>query len=169
MTIIRDGGPDQSGVACVPDLASLPHQLDLLVVAIGAAQVPDLVEDVIARDAAQAVMLIPGGMGETEDSRARALQAVACINAAHGQGDGIARSFWGPTAWAWLSSARPLRHLVHPRGKLPRDRDKPWRRAALVSQSGAFMLHRSQCPSWNRPATTTGNQTDLTLGDMVPL
>ena len=39
---------------------------DLLVVAVNAAQVPDLVEEIISRDAAHAVMLIPGGMGETE-------------------------------------------------------------------------------------------------------
>ena len=168
VTIIRDGGPDQSGVACVPDLASLPHQLDLLVVAIGAAQVPDLVEDVIARDAAQAVMLIPGGMGETEDSRARAAQVVARINAAHGRGDG-GPVFLGANCMGVVS--RPGRYDTWfiPEEKLPRDRDKPWRRAALISQSGAFMLHRSsQCPELE-PAymISMGNQTDLTLGDMV--
>ena len=168
ITILRDGGADSSGVRCVPNLAGLPCKLDLLVVAIGAAQVPDLVEEVIQRDAAQAVMLIPGGMGETEDSRERARQVVARINEAHGHGDG-GPVFLGANCMGVVS--RPGRYDTWfiPEEKLPRDRTKPYRRAALVSQSGAFMLHRSsQCPELE-PAymISMGNQTDLTLGDMV--
>ena len=168
VTILRDGEADQCGVQCVPDLAALPHKLDLLVVAVGAAQVPSLVEEIISRDAAHAVMLIPGGMGETEDSRERAAQVVAQINAAHGRGDG-GPVFLGANCMGVVS--RPGRYDTWfiPEEKLPRDRGKPYRRAALVSQSGAFMLHRSsQCPELV-PAymISMGNQTDLTLGDMV--
>jgi acyl-CoA synthetase (NDP forming) len=166
VTILRDGGPDGSGVACVPDLARLPHKLDLLVVAVNAAQVPDLVEEVIARDAAEA--LIPGGMGETEDSRERAALVMARIDEAHGQGDG-GPVFLGANCMGVVS--RPGRYDTWfiPEEKLPRERERPYRRAALVSQSGAFMLHRSsQCPEL-APAymISMGNQTDLTLGDMV--
>ncbi len=168
VTILREGGPDESGVVCVPGLAGLPHKLDLLVVAVNAAQVPDLVEEVIARDAARAVMLIPGGMGETEDSRERAAQVMARIDAVHTQGDG-GPVFLGANCMGVVS--RPGRYDTWfiPEEKLPRERDKPYRRAALVSQSGAFMLHRSsQCPEL-APAymISMGNQTDLTLGDMV--
>ncbi len=168
VTVLREGGPDHSGVRCVPDLASLPHALDLLVVAVNAAQVPDLVEDIIARNAAHAVMLIPGGLGETEDSRERAARVMARINEAHGQGDG-GPVFLGANCMGVVS--RPGRYDTWfiPEEKLPRERDKPYRRAALVSQSGAFMLHRSsQCPEL-APAymISMGNQTDLTLGDMV--
>ena len=168
VTILREGASDQSGVQCVPDLAGLPDKLDLLVVAVGAAQVPDLVEEIISRDAAHAVMLIPGGMGETEDSRERAAQVVAQVNAAHGRGDG-GPVFLGANCMGVVS--RPGRYDTWfiPEEKLPRDRGKPYRRAALVSQSGAFMLHRSsQCPELV-PAymISMGNQTDLTLGDMV--
>lgn len=168
VTILREGVPDQSGVLCVPDLAALPHKLDLLVVAVGAAQVPDLVEEIIRRDAAHAVMLIPGGMGETEESRDRAAQVVAQINAAHATDDG-GPVFLGANCMGVVS--RPGRYDTWfiPEEKLPRDRGKPYRRAALVSQSGAFMLHRSsQCPELV-PAymISMGNQTDLTLGDMV--
>ena len=56
-----------------------------------------------------------------------------------------------------------------PEEKLPKDRAARHHRAALISQSGAFMLHRSsQCPEL-APAymVSMGNQTDLTLGDMV--
>jgi len=168
VTVLREGGPDASGVACVPDLAALPHKLDLLVVAVNATQVPDLVEEVISRDAAHSVMLIPGGMGETEESRERAGQVMARINAAHGQGDG-GPVFLGANCMGVVS--RPGRYDTWfiPEEKLPRDRGQEYRRAALVSQSGAFMLHRSsQCPELV-PAymISMGNQTDLTLGDMV--
>ncbi|WP_028576335.1 acetate--CoA ligase family protein [Desulfomicrobium escambiense] len=168
LTILREGGPDESGVACVPGLAGLPHKLDLLVVAVNAAQVPELVEEVIARDAARAVMLIPGGMGETEESRERAVQVMARIDAAHGQGDG-GPVFLGANCMGVVSRPGSYDTWFIPEEKLPRDRDKPYRRAALVSQSGAFMLHRSsQCPEL-APAymISMGNQTDLTLGDMV--
>ena len=168
VTILRDGGPDASGVLCVPDLASLPHQLDLLVVAVGAAQVPDLVEEVIVRDAARSVMLIPGGMGETEESRERAGQVMAKINQAHEKADG-GPVFLGANCMGVISRPGGYDTWFIPEEKLPRDRDKPYRRAALISQSGAFMLHRSsQCPELT-PAymISMGNQTDLTLGDMV--
>ena len=168
VTILREGGPDASGVLCVPDLASLPHQLDLLVVAVGAAQVPDLVEEVIARDAARSVMLIPGGMGETEESRERAGQVMAKINQAHEKADG-GPVFLGANCMGVISRPGGYDTWFIPEEKLPRDRDKPYRRAALISQSGAFMLHRSsQCPELT-PAymISMGNQTDLTLGDMV--
>jgi len=168
VTLLRDGGPDSSGVACVADLASLPHKLDLLVVAVNAAHVPDVVEEVIARDAAAAVMLIPGGMGETEDSRERAASVVARIGEAHAAGEG-GPVFLGANCMGVVS--RPGRYDTWfiPDEKLPRDRSEPYRRAAFVSQSGAFMLHRtSQCPQL-APAymISMGNQTDLTLGDMV--
>jgi acyl-CoA synthetase (NDP forming) len=168
VTILREGDKDQSGVQCAPDLASLPHKLDLLVVAVGAAQVPDLVEEIISRDAAHAVMLIPGGMGETDDSRERAAQVMAQINAAHATGDG-GPVFLGANCMGVVSRPGGYDTWFIPEEKLPRDRGKPYRRAALVSQSGAFMLHRSsQCPELS-PAymISMGNQTDLTLGDMV--
>lgn len=168
VTILREGGTDQCGVRCAPDLAVLPHKLDLLVVAVGAAQVPGLVEEVIRRDAAHAVMLIPGGMGETEDSRERAAQVVAQINAVHATGDG-GPVFLGANCMGVISRPGGYDTWFIPEEKLPRDRGKPYRRAALVSQSGAFMLHRSsQCPEL-APAymISMGNQTDLTLGDMV--
>jgi acyl-CoA synthetase (NDP forming) len=168
VTVLRDGGPDASGVDCVPDLASLPHKLDLLVVAVNAAQVPDIVEDVISRDAANSVMLIPGGMGETEESRERAAQVMARINAAHGQGNG-GPVFLGANCMGVVSKPGRYDTWFIPEEKLPREREKTYRRAALVSQSGAFMLHRSsQCPELV-PAymISMGNQTDLTLGDML--
>ncbi|MCG8565831.1 MAG: CoA-binding protein, partial [Desulfobacterales bacterium] len=56
-----------------------------------------------------------------------------------------------------------------PEEKLPKNREAKAKPSALISQSGAFMLHRThQCPQLSPAyAVSMGNQTDLTLGDMV--
>ena len=156
------------GVRCVPDLKSLPEKLDLFVVAVGAAQVPQLVDEVIEFDAAASVMLIPGGMGETEESKERAEKVIARIDEVHGQGDG-GPVFLGANCMGVVSHPGNYDTWFIPEEKLPKDRTAKYHRSALVSQSGAFMLHRSsQCPELS-PAymVSMGKQTDLTLGDMV--
>ena len=66
VVIIREGEGDIDGIPCLPHLKALVQEkkrkLDLFIVAVGAAQVPDLVDEVITLDAAKSVMLIPGGM-----------------------------------------------------------------------------------------------------------
>jgi acyl-CoA synthetase (NDP forming) len=183
---------DMDGVKCLPNLGAMTPKLDLFIVAVGAAQVPDLVEEVIRLDAANSVMLIPGGMGETQDSKARADQVMAQINAAHElasqaavkqvavkegianqSGVGFSRGggpvFLGANCMGVISKPGRYDTWFIPEEKLPKVRSHKANRVALVSQSGAFMLHRShQCPEL-RPAymISMGNQTDLTLGDML--
>ncbi|MEH0020560.1 MAG: acetate--CoA ligase family protein [Desulfobacter sp.] len=163
------------GVACLPDLDALENRserkLDLFIVAVGAAQVPDLVEEIIRKDVAHSVMLIAGGMGETHDSQARAEQVTAMIDVAHRGKDGVTDGpvFLGANCMGVISRPGQYDTWFIPEEKLPKNRDSAVCRAALVSQSGAFMLHRShQCPQLS-PAymISMGNQTDLTLGDMV--
>ncbi|NDV18949.1 CoA-binding protein [Pseudodesulfovibrio sp. JC047] len=164
--IIRAGETSIDGVACVPDLASLDCPLDLFVVAVGAQQVPALVDSLVELDAAKGVMLIPGGLGETEDSKERAAEVVAKIRAAHARGTGPV--FLGGNCMGVVS--RPGRYDTWfiPEEKLPELSGDP-HRSAFISQSGAFMLTRlSQCPELNPSyMVSMGNQTDLTLGDMV--
>ncbi len=153
---------------CVPSFDALDHQLDLLVVAIAAQHVPDLVDKVIELDCAKSVMLIPGGMGETEDSKERAEQVIASINEKHAEADG-GPVFIGANCMGVVSRPGGYDTWFIPDEKLPKDRNAPYQRSALISQSGAFMVFRySQCPELN-PAymISMGNQTDLTLGDMI--
>ena len=167
IVLIKPGADEIEGVKCVPDLASLPDKLDLFVVAIGAEQVPTLVDEIIDLDCANSVMLIPGGMGENEESKERAEQVIAKINAVHGTKGG-GPVFLGANCMGVISHPGKYDTWFIPEEKLPKNEHKP-RRAALVSQSGAFMLHRSsQCPEL-APAylVSMGNQTDLTLGYMV--
>lgn len=166
--LIKDGADEFEGVKCVPNLEALEHKLDLFVVAIAAQHVPDLVDDVVRLDAAQSVMLIPGGMGETEESKERAEQVISKIVDAHGKGDG-GPVFLGANCMGVVSKPGRYDTWFIPEEKLPKKRSATFQRAALISQSGAFMLHRSsQCPELN-PAymISMGNQTDLTLGDQL--
>ena len=168
VVIIREGVDAIDGVPCVPNLQSLPQKLDLFVVAVGAASVPQLVDEVIEYDAAESVMLIPGGMGETEESKERAAQVIARIDEVHSTDHG-GPVFLGANCMGVVSHPGKYDTWFIPEEKLPKDRTASYHRSALVSQSGAFMLHRSsQCPELN-PAymVSMGNQTDLTLGDMV--
>lgn len=168
VVVIREGVDEIDGVRCVPDLASLDKKLDLFVVSIGAAQVPDLVDEVISRDAAQSVLLIPGGMGETAESRERAARVIARVKEAHATEEG-GPIFLGANSMGVVSYPGRYDTWFVPEEKLPKDRSGNHKRAALISQSGAFMVNRTtQCPQL-QPGylISMGNQTDLTLGDMV--
>lgn len=170
--IFREGVKEIDGIKCLPNLAGLKHEknktLDLFIVAVGAEKVPDLVDDLIHLDAADTIMLIPGGMGETLDSKERAKNVIHKINQAHATQDG-GPVFLGANCMGVISKPGGYDTWFIPEEKLPKNRSSTYHRAALISQSGAFMLHRShQCPHM-KPAymISMGNQTDLTLGDMV--
>lgn len=168
VVLIKEGQDKLDGVRCIPDLKSLRDRLDLFVVAIAAQHVPDLVDEIVNLDCAASVMLIPGGMGETEESRERAAQVIARINERHAEPGG-GPVFLGANCMGVVSRPGNYDTWFIPEEKFPKNRNSPIQRAALISQSGAFMLHRSsQCPELN-PAfmVSMGNQTDLTLGDMV--
>lgn len=182
-------------IKVIPDLKSLKQsqdflKLDLFIVAVGAVQVPDIVEQVIELDAAESVMLIPGGMGETEESRDRARQVVEKIHLSHessgesdreDQEDGTCKNrkkgknssggavFLGANCMGVISRPGMYDTWFIPEEKLPKVRIAHFHRAALISQSGAFMLHRTHQFPQLEPAymISMGNQTDLTLGDMV--
>ncbi len=170
--IFRDKVDEINGVRCLPDLKALKKEsvskLDLFIVAVGAHQVPDLVDEVIRLDIAHTVMLIPGGMGETHDSKERARKVIDKIDQAHHTPDG-GPVFLGANCMGVISKPGGYDTWFIPEEKLPKNRQTRFHKAALISQSGAFMLHRShQCPQMH-PAymISMGNQTDLTLGDMV--
>lgn len=168
IVLIKEGTEQLDGIRCVPSLSNLTEKLDLFVIAIGAPHVPALVDQIIEEDRAHSVMLIPGGMGENEESRERAEKVISKINKAHLQDDG-GPIFLGANCMGVVSRPGTYDTWFIPEEKFPKNHDAPYRRAALVSQSGAFMLHRmSQCPELS-PAymVSMGNQTDLTLGDMV--
>ena len=90
------------------------------------------------------------------------------IREAHGKGDG-GPVFLGANCMGVISRPGNYDTWFIPAEKLQAARRTSWRRTAIVSQSGAFLLNRfSQAPEMS-PAylISMGNQTDLTLGDMM--
>ena len=155
-------------MVCVDNLSALTSKLDLLIVAIAADAVFDLVDQIIALDVADAVMLIPGGLGETESSRSAAEAMKQRINAAHLQENG-GPVFLGGNCLGVVSHPGNYDSWFIPRERLPKPQKKNPRHCALISQSGAFMVTRLSKNPWLDPAymTALGNQTDLSHGDML--
>lgn len=168
MTIIRPEETEIDGVKCVDSLQALGHKLDLFVVAIAANAVFDLVDEVIETNAAESVMLIPGGLGETETSREPVAAMCERINRAHARSDG-GPIFIGGNCLGVVSHPGGYDSWFIPRERLPKPQKKQRRNSALISQSGAFMITRISKNPWLDPAymTALGNQSDITHGDMI--
>ncbi|WP_043743589.1 CoA-binding protein [Paramagnetospirillum magneticum] len=168
LVIIRPEESEIDGVKCVASLADLPAKLDLLIVAVPSGAVYPLVDEIIATDKVHSVMLIPGGLGETEASVEPAAALAARINAAHGRGDG-GPVFLGANCLGVVSHPGGYDSWFIPLERLPKPAKKAKRNSVLLSQSGAFMITRISRNPWLDPAymLALGNQTDLTHGDML--
>ncbi len=168
LTIIRPGETEIDGVKCVASLKALDHKLDLLIVAVSADAVYGLVDEIIETDAVEAVMLIPGSLGETRKSREPAAGLAARINAAHGK-EGGGPIFLGANCLGVVSHPGSYDSWFIPLERLPKPQKKPERNSVMLSQSGAFMITRMSQNPWLDPRymLALGNQTDLTHGDLL--
>jgi acyl-CoA synthetase (NDP forming) len=178
--IVKPGAERLAGCRCVPDLAALPERVDLLVVAIAASGVPDLLVAAIEQDRAESIIVIPGGLGETEGSRplvARLDEAIRAARRRPGGGPVInggnclgIRSVPGGYDTFFVPPERltPARRAsAEPDSPSPAERTAGASPLAIVSQSGAFALSRMSRlgPIVPRYVITVGNQLDLTIGD----
>lgn len=165
--VVSPSASSIDGVACVRDLGRI-KDADLMVIAVGAAQVPALIDDIIDNSRARSVILISGGLGETQDSRDRAKDVVARIHKAH-SGEGGGPVFLGGNCLGAISRPGRVDTFFTPEACSPKRRDREPGPVAMVSQSGAFALVRmgglvSGDPAYN---ITLGNQMDLTVGDFI--
>ncbi|MBZ0144154.1 MAG: CoA-binding protein [Rhodocyclaceae bacterium] len=168
LLVLKPGEAEIDGVKCVEGLKAIDGKLDLLIVAVAASAVYELVDEIIASDAVEAVMLIPGSMGETKKSREPAAQLAARINAAHAKPGG-GPIFLGANCLGVVSHPGAYDSWFIPLERLPKPQKKPVRNSVMLSQSGAFMITRLSQNPWLDPAymLALGNQTDLTHGDML--
>jgi acetate---CoA ligase (ADP-forming) len=168
LTIIRPGEKEIDGVKCAESLKSLQGKLDLLIVAVAASAVYDLVDEIIETDSVESVMLIPGSLGETKKSREPAAALAVRINAAHAKEDG-GPIFLGANCLGVVSHPGSYDSWFIPLERLPKPKKKPERNSVMLSQSGAFMITRLSQNPWLDPRymLALGNQTDLTHGDML--
>jgi acyl-CoA synthetase (NDP forming) len=164
---IHPTATDIDGVACIPNLAARSHPLDLLIVAVPAQSVLELLDDIFHGPPIAAVLLIPGGLGETEDSKDLAQHLRQRIDTARRQGH--APVFVGANSMGIISHPGRFDAWFIPEDKLPRRPQQNSCRTAFISQSGAFMATRMSRFADLSPAylVSMGNQTDVSLGDLM--
>ncbi len=165
--VIHPGGGEIDGVACVDDLEALPWCADLMVLAVGAARVPGIIERIIAGDHARSIVLISGGMDETEHGKEAAERVQAAMAEARVAGRPCP-VIVGPNCLGVRSRPGRFDTLFIPQTKLPPPRGGI-RNSALVFQSGAFMITNMNELPFLDPvfAISTGNQMDLSATDFV--
>jgi len=167
VTVIKPGADTVDGCRAVPDAASLPEPVDLLVVSLAAGQVPALLRNVVDTRAAEAIVLIPGGMEERAEGAGLADRVRGTLAASR-------ETAWGGPVVNGGNClgvrSRPGRFdtLFIPREKLPARKEAP-HPVALLSQSGAFAVARLSNLPWLDPryVISFGNQIDLTAGDYL--
>jgi acyl-CoA synthetase (NDP forming) len=165
--VVKPGATEIEGVACVPDLVSLPEPADLCVVAVPASSVPALVAEAIATQRAQSLVVIPGGLGEREGTEALEREVRARLAA-------VRRTPWrgpvlvGGNSLGIRSAPGGYDTTFIPSHKMPRPAGSA-APVAILAQSGAFAFARwSRQPGLDpRYLLSVGNQTDLTMGDYL--
>ena len=167
IVIVKGGTAEIEGCRCVPDIAAIPDRVDLFVLCVDAAQASAALVEIIEREKAESVVLIPGGLEEKAGSEA----IVARMHAALAQSRGSA---WGGPVinggnCLGIRSV-PGRYdtTFIPEYKLPVPKGEP-SRLAIISQSGAFAVSKASKLGTVNPkySVTLGNQMDLTVGDYL--
>jgi len=166
--VIKDGDDRIDGVRCVANVAALPKPVDLLVVAAGGDQLPDIIEQTVASGKVHTCCLIPGGVGETEGTEELKRRVRAAILAGRERPDG-GSVFIGPNCLGVQSRVGHYDTFFIPEGKHDKRWSAPPRRVALISQSGAFIVSRLSNLEYLDPAlaVSLGNQLDVTLADVL--
>jgi acyl-CoA synthetase (NDP forming) len=166
VTVVKPGVTELDGVRCVPDLASMPERVDLFVIVLPAAHTPGFVTEIVERDLAESLIVIPGGLEEKEGGSELAARMRTALHASRTRPDG------GPVVNGGNClgiRSRPGHYdtLFIPQVKLPPgSMPAP---VALITGSGAFAITRLArlAPLDPRYVITIGNQTDLTAGDFL--
>jgi acyl-CoA synthetase (NDP forming) len=166
IVVVKPGVGELDGVRCVPDLTALPGKVDLFVVALSAAQAPTFVAEVIERDLAEGLIVIPGGLEEKQGGAELAARMRAALADSRASDDG-GPLINGGNCLGIRSRPGGYDTLFIPRWKLPAgSRPAP---IALITGSGAFAVTRLSRLGRLDPryVVTVGNQMDLTVGDYL--
>lgn len=168
LRIVKEGIDRIDGVACVPAIRDLPAVTDLLVIAAAAAQLPDLVEQCVIGGRVRSVIVIPGGVGETQDGKDVLVRVRETLGRSRLRPEG-GPVLLGPNCLGVQSRPGKYDTFFIPDGKLAKRHDHPGRGVALVSQSGAFIITRLSNLETLDPLLTVsiGNQADITITDML--
>jgi acyl-CoA synthetase (NDP forming) len=165
--VVKPGLESIEGCRCYPSVADLPQRVDLLVLSVDAAQVPDAVSNVIENERADSIIITTGGLEEKSGSEEKVTRTREVIDASR-------RSDWqgplinGGNSLGIESLPGGYNTIFIPRHKLGTDPvdETP---VAFISQSGAFAIAKQSKLRTIRPRYTIsiGNQTDVTVGDYL--
>lgn len=165
--VIKPDTETLEGCRCIPDIKALPEKVDLFVLAISAAQVPETITQIIDHEKAESIIVIPGGLEEKEGTAHIVAGMQASLLKAR-------KSPWrgpvinGGNCLGIRSNPGHYDTMFIPEYKLPLAKG-PVAPIALVSQSGAFAISRSnKLSDINfKFLISVGNQSDLTIGDYL--
>ncbi len=165
--VVKPNASTVAGVACYPTISDLPERVDLMVLSIAAGNVPDAIDEIIAGEKAESIVVIPGGIGERSGTEGIADRITAAIERSRpGRWGGPVVN--GGNCMGVRSVPGRYNTVFLPSHKLPAFR-KPPMPLALISQSGAFLGSTiSKLGMMNpRYVISVGNQIDLTVGDYL--
>lgn len=168
LRLLKPGASEFLGLPClgsVAELAAAPT--DQLIVSLPAAQTLEMVEQLCRQGGgATVVYVVAGGLGDGADTEGLGKRLVACLES-HRRAGQWTPALVGPNGLGLYSPDLDLNTLFIPDEKLPL-RPRPGH-AALVSQSGAFLITRlSRRPELGlRAAVAIGNQMDLRCSDFL--
>lgn len=168
MSAVHEEATEIDGVRCAPSIDQLPGDTDLLVVATGSETLPKLSAQIAASHRIASVILIPGGVGETEGTADFQRHMRRLFSDSHARGDGGAVVLGGNCLGIRSRAGRYDTFFV-PEMKMDSRREQSPRPLALLSQSGAFIVSRmSNLPALDPTiCVSLGNQVDLTVSDML--
>jgi acyl-CoA synthetase (NDP forming) len=162
--LVKPGTDHIDGIRCYPSITSLPSKVDLFVVSVAAARVPEIVQEVIGSEKAESMIVIPGGLGETDGTEDLEQGVRFALAEARKSGEGPVIN--GGNCLGIRSVPGKYNATFLPEYKI---RSHPGRPTplAVVSQSGAFAAaSASRLANLNpRYIISVGNQSDLTVGD----
>lgn len=164
--ILKAGLEQLDGCRCVPEIKALPEPMDLMLLGVEAAQIPNLVAQCIEHQKAESLVVIPGGFDEKQGTSS--------------VGEAVRQQLWasretehrgpvlnGGNCVGVRSRPGGYDALFIPPYKMPKPTTSiP---VAFLSQSGAFLV--ASLARWQgldpQYAISVGNQMDLTLGDYL--
>ena len=167
--VIKQGTKSLEGCTCCADIASLPERVDLLVVSVAAAHIPQTIAEVIEKRKAESIVVIPGGLEEKSGSEQLTQRLHAALTEARST-DWRGPIINGGNCLGIRSRPGRIDTMFIPQHKLSSSASanipSP---LALISQSGAFALAKADKfaginPKYN---ISLGNQMDLTVGDYL--
>ena len=165
--VLKSGTDELAGVRCVSRPSELPERVDMAVLSVAAATIPEMVTEFIETERAESLIVIPGGLEEKQGGGAIVAQMQNALRASR-------ETEWGGpvinggNCLGIQSKPGNYDTLFIPRYKLPSPHGDP-APLALICQSGAHMVANLDRLGGIAPryAISAGNQTDLTVGDYL--